>query len=64
MARRRGTALIALLNLAALASAAPASASEAAASASKIREFVAEHCFDCHDDATRKGKLSLESLSD
>ena len=28
------------------------------------KDFVATHCFDCHDDATHKGKLSLESLSD
>ena len=25
-------------------------------------KLVSEHCLDCHDDATRKGKLSLESL--
>lgn len=26
------------------------------------QDFLIEHCFDCHDDATRKGDLSLENL--
>ncbi len=30
----------------------------------KVRAFVSTHCFDCHDDATRKGDVSLESLGD
>ncbi len=33
-----------------------------AAQAGDLKEFVSAHCFDCHDNATRKGKLSLESL--
>jgi hypothetical protein len=28
------------------------------------RAFVSERCMDCHDDATRKGDVSLESLGD
>ena len=28
----------------------------------KIGDFLAEYCIDCHDDATRKGDLSLEGL--
>jgi hypothetical protein len=30
----------------------------------EVRSFVSVHCFDCHDDATRKGDVSLESLGD
>lgn len=26
------------------------------------QDFLIEHCFDCHDDASRKGDLSLENL--
>ena len=29
-----------------------------------LKQFVATHCLDCHDDETRKGKLSLESFGD
>jgi len=29
-----------------------------------LRDFVFERCMDCHDDATRKGEVSLESLGD
>jgi hypothetical protein len=30
----------------------------------EVRSFVSAHCFDCHDNATRKGGVSLESLGD
>jgi hypothetical protein len=29
-----------------------------------VRAFVSERCMDCHDDATSKGDVSLESLGD
>jgi len=29
-----------------------------------VRALVSERCMDCHDDATRKGDVSLESLGD
>lgn len=29
-----------------------------------VSAFVSERCMDCHDDATRKGDVSLESLGD
>jgi len=28
-----------------------------------VREFVNQHCFDCHDDATKTAGLSLEAVS-
>ncbi len=34
----------------------------ATAQAGDLKEFVSAHCLDCHDNATRKGKLSLEAL--
>lgn len=34
-----------------------------AAEAGDFKTFAATYCIDCHDDATRKGKLSIESLS-
>lgn len=30
--------------------------------AGDFKAFLSEHCMDCHDDATKKGDLSLESL--
>jgi hypothetical protein len=36
----------------------------ATAHAADLKSFVAAHCLDCHDNATRKGKLSLEALGD
>jgi hypothetical protein len=29
----------------------------------QVRAFIAEHCLDCHDSATKTAELSLESLS-
>jgi len=34
-----------------------------AVQAGDFKTFAATYCIDCHDDATRKGKLSIESLS-
>ncbi len=30
----------------------------------KVRPFLESYCFDCHDEETQKGKVSLEGLSD
>jgi hypothetical protein len=30
----------------------------------EVRSFLSENCLDCHDDSTRKGKVSLESLGE
>ena len=30
----------------------------------KVKPFLEEYCFDCHDDETKKGKISLEGLAD
>jgi hypothetical protein len=30
----------------------------------KVRPFLENYCFDCHDEENQKGKVSLESLSD
>src|SRR5947207_3018608 len=34
-----------------------------AVQAGDFKTFATTYCNDCHDDATRKGKLSIESLS-
>ncbi|MEA3209879.1 MAG: hypothetical protein QOE70_2936 [Chthoniobacter sp.] len=34
----------------------------AAGQAGELKEFVSTHCFDCHDNATRKGRFSLEAI--
>lgn len=31
--------------------------------AGDLQTFIADHCIDCHDEATKKGDLSMESLS-
>ncbi len=37
-------------------------AGKPAAISKEAAEFVSAHCFDCHDDASRKGRVSLEAL--
>jgi len=39
-----------------------APAGEPSAISSEVRSFVSTHCFDCHDDASSKGEVSLEAL--
>ena len=41
-----------------------ATAGEPSAISSEVRAFVSTHCFDCHDDASSKGDVSLEALGD
>ena len=48
---------------------APASRAETAKSAAdgfkkKVQPFLENYCFDCHDDETKKGNVSLQSLTD
>ena len=48
---------------------APASKAETANAApdafkQRVKPFLESYCFDCHDNETRKGGVSLESLSD
>jgi len=52
----RRCALLAVLNFAVVAALTSASAAE-------LKDFVSDHCLDCHDNATHKGKVSLEGLS-
>lgn len=40
----------------------PAGPGQPAALSEKARTFLSDRCMDCHDEATRKGDISLESL--
>lgn len=52
-----------------LSSLAPASQAATASAVTdgfkqKVRPFLENYCFDCHDDETQKGNVSLQSLTD
>jgi hypothetical protein len=61
---RSATLITLLLPVAVMAQDGNLASAKPALLSKDLRAFVSERCMDCHDDATRKGDVSLESLGD